>query len=139
MVQNPDILLLDERTNHLDLESIEFLEKYLNNRSGITIIVSHDRKFLNNTANQILELEKGNWKLYTGNYDEYKNEKEVERNRLDEQIKKNNKDNQKLHDAINLKRSKVHNNMTKKADKKTKPKAGCFHAGRPGFEFVFSC
>lgn len=118
LVQNPDILLLDEPTNHLDLESIEFLEDYIRERKGITIIVSHDRKFLNNTVNQILELEKGRWKLYFGSYDDYKREKELERNRLDEEIKRSNKENQKLRDAISDKRSKVHHNMTRKVDKK---------------------
>lgn len=71
LLQQPDLLLLDEPTNHLDLPSIEWLENYLKSYSGTVIIVSHDRKFLNQMVTKIVEV--ANRKLYVweGNYDFY--------------------------------------------------------------------
>ena len=56
LIQKPDILLLDEPTNHLDIESIQWLERYLKNYSGIILLISHDRQFLDKffTVNAIL-------------------------------------------------------------------------------------
>ena len=77
IINKPDILLLDEPTNHLDTESIKWLESYINNRDGITIIVSHDRSFLNNVTNKIIEIENTKSLLYGGNYDSFKEQKKV--------------------------------------------------------------
>ncbi len=63
LITAPDILLLDEPTNHLDIHSIEWLESYLKQYSGALIFVSHDRTFLDQVANQIVELDRG--RLYT--------------------------------------------------------------------------
>lgn len=78
LIQKPDILLLDEPTNHLDIESLEWLENYLKNYQGAFLVVSHDRKFLDNTVNKILELEDGKIKVYGGNYYFYRQQKIVE-------------------------------------------------------------
>lgn len=75
LIENPDLLLLDEPTNHLDLEMLEWLEKTLQTREGATIIVSHDRKFLNATCNRLIEIKKGKLISYGGNYDFYLQEK----------------------------------------------------------------
>ncbi len=71
LIENPDLLLLDEPTNHLDLEMLEWLEKTLQGREGATIIVSHDRKFLNATCNRLIEIKNGKLTSYGGNYDFY--------------------------------------------------------------------
>ncbi|CAJ0767037.1 21329_t:CDS:2 [Entrophospora sp. SA101] len=79
----PDILLLDEPTNHLDLPAILWLQSYLNTLFDTTIIiVSHDRRFLNNTVTEIIRLKDAKLTYHTGNYDEY------EKNQQDERIKK---------------------------------------------------
>jgi ATP-binding cassette subfamily F protein 3 len=66
-----DLLLLDEPTNHLDLEGIEWLERYLKELRGAVLIVSHDRRLLDNSVDQILELEFGRLTPYPGNYSRY--------------------------------------------------------------------
>ncbi|GFZ33608.1 ABC transporter ATP-binding protein [Clostridium zeae] len=76
LIDNPDILLLDEPTNHLDMDSIEWLEVYLNGYKGIVIIVSHDRYFLDNVVNKIVEIEDMESITYKGNYFSYVNQKE---------------------------------------------------------------
>ncbi|BCZ44644.1 ABC transporter ATP-binding protein [Clostridium gelidum] len=76
LLQNPDILLLDEPSNHLDLESMEWLEAYLKEYKGIVIIVSHDRYFLDNVVTKIVEIEDMVSKSYYGNYTAFVDEKE---------------------------------------------------------------
>ncbi|MDP4091000.1 MAG: ABC-F family ATP-binding cassette domain-containing protein [Bacillota bacterium] len=76
LLQNPDILLLDEPSNHLDLEAMEWLEEYLRLYKGIALIVSHDRYFLDNVVSKIIEIEDMVSKTYDGNYTAYQNEKE---------------------------------------------------------------
>lgn len=78
LIQKPDVLLLDEPTNHLDIESLEWLENYLKNYQGAILVVSHDRKFLDNTVTKILELENGKIKTYGGNYSFYRQQKLIE-------------------------------------------------------------
>jgi ATP-binding cassette subfamily F protein 3 len=71
LLQDADLLLLDEPTNHLDLEAIEWLEEFLRlSRAGM-LIVSHDRRFLEHTADDILELQGGSGEWYPGNYRQY--------------------------------------------------------------------
>lgn len=76
LLQNPDILLLDEPSNHLDLETMEWLESYLKDYKGIVIIVSHDRYFLDNVVTKIIEIEDMKSKTYDGNYTAFVKEKE---------------------------------------------------------------
>ena len=68
LVLEPDILLLDEPTNHLDLNIIEWLEKYLQNYPGSLLVISHDRKFLENVSNKIYWLRNGNIKINNQGY-----------------------------------------------------------------------
>ena len=68
LLSNPDVLLLDEPTNHLDAESVEWLETYLKGFKGTLITVTHDRYFLDNISNWILEMDKGEGYPYEGNY-----------------------------------------------------------------------
>ncbi|HET7817364.1 MAG TPA: energy-dependent translational throttle protein EttA [Sphingomicrobium sp.] len=71
LLEKPDILLLDEPTNHLDAESVQWLEKHLMDYPGNVILVTHDRYFLDNVVNWILELDRGRYYVYEGNYSTY--------------------------------------------------------------------
>jgi ATP-binding cassette ChvD family protein len=71
LLQQPDLLLLDEPTNHLDAESVEWLEKHLASYPGAVLAVTHDRYFLDNVAEWILELDRGRAYPYEGNYTTY--------------------------------------------------------------------
>jgi ATP-binding cassette ChvD family protein len=71
LLEKPDILLLDEPTNHLDAESVQWLEKHLIDYPGNVILVTHDRYFLDNVVNWILELDRGRYYVYEGNYSTY--------------------------------------------------------------------
>jgi energy-dependent translational throttle protein EttA len=68
LLQKPDLLLLDEPTNHLDAESVDWLEAYLSKYEGTVVSVTHDRYFLDNVAEWILELDRGHGFPYKGNY-----------------------------------------------------------------------
>src|SRR5262249_41941433 len=68
LLQRPDLLLLDEPTNHLDAESVAWLERHLQDYPGTVIAVTHDRYFLDNVAEGILELDRGNYYPWKGNY-----------------------------------------------------------------------
>ena len=71
LLQQPDLLLLDEPTNHLDAESVQWLENHLKAYSGAVLAVTHDRYFLDNVAQWILELDRGRTHPYEGNYSTY--------------------------------------------------------------------
>ena len=76
LIVKPDLLLLDEPTNHLDIARIEWLEKYIKSFQGASVIVSHDRYFLDKMSNKILDLESINGELYCTNYSGFLEEKE---------------------------------------------------------------
>ena len=71
LLQAPDLLLLDEPTNHLDAESVLWLEQHLNKYAGAVVAITHDRYFLDNVAEWILELDRGRAYPYEGNYTTY--------------------------------------------------------------------
>lgn len=71
LLSEPDLLMLDEPTNHLDIESIEWLEDYLRNRKGALLLVSHDRKFLDNVTNRTVEIMLGHIHDYRVPYSKY--------------------------------------------------------------------
>ncbi|WP_367377053.1 ABC-F family ATP-binding cassette domain-containing protein [Levilactobacillus cerevisiae] len=75
LIQSPDLLLLDEPTNHLDFDSIAWLQQYLTAYKGALLVVTHDRYFLDQIANQIWELDFGKLYQYPGNYQAYVQEK----------------------------------------------------------------
>jgi ATP-binding cassette ChvD family protein len=76
LLKEPDILLLDEPTNHLDAESVQWLERHLQNYKGTVIAVTHDRYFLDNVAGWILELDRGHGIPWKGNYSSWLEQKE---------------------------------------------------------------
>jgi ATP-binding cassette ChvD family protein len=71
LIQKPSILLLDEPTNHLDAESVEWLENHLKEYAGAVLMITHDRYFLDNVVEWILELDRGKYFPYEGNYSTY--------------------------------------------------------------------
>ena len=83
LIEDPEIYILDEPTNHLDIDTIEWLEKLLTEGSKTILMVTHDRYFLDNVCNEILEIDRGKIIPYAGNYGYYL-EKKAEREAADE-------------------------------------------------------
>ncbi len=77
LLQKPDLLLLDEPTNHLDAESVQWLERHLKSYAGAVIAVTHDRYFLDNAAEWILELDRGAYYPFQGNYTSWLEQKQA--------------------------------------------------------------
>lgn len=75
LLEAPDILLLDEPINHLDLNSIEWLENYLLNYRGSVLVVAHDRYFLNKVVSKVVEIDRGACMTFSGNYSQYAEKK----------------------------------------------------------------
>ncbi len=78
LISKPDVLLLDEPTNHLDVAGIEVLEQTLKSFAGAVILISHDRRFLDNTVNGLLELDRGVLRRYPGSFTIYQERKAAE-------------------------------------------------------------
>ena len=76
LLRHPDLLLLDEPTNHLDAESVEWLERFLQDYSGTVVAITHDRYFLDNVAKWILELDRGRGIPFEGNYSSWLEQKQ---------------------------------------------------------------
>jgi len=91
LIQNPDVLLLDEPSNHLDLQSVIWLESFLLSYQGSVILISHDRKFLNTLATRIFELDRATLTVYSGSYDDYKRLKQEKREQLESQAVNQNR------------------------------------------------
>jgi len=100
LLLNPDLLVLDEPTNYLDLEGLEWLEKFLNRNSVGFIISSHDRYFLDSTVTQIWEIEDGGIKTFPGNYSVYRQLKTEYQERHIKEYGKQQKDITKKKDFI---------------------------------------
>ena len=75
LLRDPDLLLLDEPTNHLDLPTLAWLDDFLERSGKALVLISHDRDFLNRHTNRILQIDQGNVTAYTGNYDDYEEQK----------------------------------------------------------------
>lgn len=118
LIQDPDILLLDEPTNHLDYQTLLWLEKFIQERKGITIIISHDRTFLNNTVTKILEIERGKTTLYLGNYDDFIAEKEKKLLFAERQSEIASRKANNLKDAAQAKASQAIKQHYQRPDKK---------------------
>ena len=76
LLSRPDLLLLDEPTNHLDAESVEWLERFLQEYPGTVVAITHDRYFLDNVAKWILELDRGRGIPFEGNYSSWLEQKQ---------------------------------------------------------------
>ncbi len=85
LLEEPDLLLMDEPTNHLDAESVEWLQNYLSNFGGAILLITHDRYFLDQVTNRILEIDRADLYTYSGNYS-YFLEKKAEQEAADAKI-----------------------------------------------------
>ncbi len=103
----PDLLLLDEPTNHLDLPSLEWIENFLKAFTGSMIIVSHDRFFLDRLAQNIAELNRGQLKLYAGNYRFYEQAREREEELLLKKWEEQQAEIERIQKFINRFRAKA--------------------------------
>jgi ATP-binding cassette ChvD family protein len=110
LLQQPDLLLLDEPTNHLDAESVEWLEKHLAQYPGAVLAVTHDRYFLDNVAEWILELDRGRAYPYEGNYSTYL---ELKAARLKVEGQKDAKRQRRLKDELEWVRMNAKGRQTK--------------------------
>jgi ATP-binding cassette ChvD family protein len=110
LLQQPDLLLLDEPTNHLDAESVEWLEKHLAQYPGAVLAVTHDRYFLDNVAQWILELDRGRAYPYEGNYSTYL---ELKAARLKVEGQKDLKRQKRLKDELEWVRMNAKGRQTK--------------------------
>ena len=93
LLEKTDILLLDEPTNHLDLRSVEWLESYINAFKGTVLSISHDRYFIDQVADRVIEIFEGRAEFYSGNYTYYMDEKQA---RFDLQMKQYQQEQAKL-------------------------------------------
>jgi len=93
LLEKTDILLLDEPTNHLDLNSVEWLEAYINGFKGTVLAISHDRYFIDQVADRVIEIVDGHGEFYSGNYSFYMEEKQA---RFDLQMKQYEQEQAKL-------------------------------------------
>ena len=93
ILEKTDILLLDEPTNHLDLKSVEWLEEYINKFKGTVLTISHDRYFLDQVTDRIIEIREGQGEEYRGNYTFYMDEKQA---RFNLQLKQYEQEQTKL-------------------------------------------
>ncbi len=93
LLEKTDILLLDEPTNHLDLRSVEWLESYIHSFKGTVLAISHDRYFLDQIAQRVIEITEGHGEFYSGNYSFYMDEKQA---RFDLQMKQYQQEQAKL-------------------------------------------
>ena len=110
LLQQPDLLLLDEPTNHLDAESVNWLEQHLEKYPGTVIAITHDRYFLDNVAQWILELDRGRAYPYEGNYSTYLEKKQA---RLKVEGAKDAKLQKRLEDELTWVRSNAKARQTK--------------------------
>ena len=93
LLEKTDILLLDEPTNHLDLHSVEWLEGYIKTFKGTVLAISHDRYFIDQIAQRVIEITEGHAEFYSGNYSFYMDEKQA---RFDLQMKQYEQEQAKL-------------------------------------------
>src|SRR5690242_19785703 len=110
LLQAPDLLLLDEPTNHLDAESVQWLEQHLEKYAGTVVAVTHDRYFLDNVAQWILELDRGRAYPYEGNYSTYLETKQA---RLKVEGQKDAKRAKRLADELEWVRSNARGRQAK--------------------------
>jgi ATP-binding cassette ChvD family protein len=110
LLQQPDLLLLDEPTNHLDAESVQWLEQHLEKYPGCVVAVTHDRYFLDNVAEWILELDRGRAYPYEGNYTTYLETKQA---RLRVEGAKDAKRAKRLKDELDWVRSNARGRQSK--------------------------
>ncbi|MFV0392858.1 MAG: ribosomal protection-like ABC-F family protein, partial [Coprobacillaceae bacterium] len=120
LLQEPTLLLLDEPTNHLDSTAIHFLESYLKNYPHAIITVSHDRYFIDQVSNKIIEIEHGKSKMYQCKYQEYSRIKQTQRSIDLKHYVNQQKEIKRIQDSIDLLKSYNKEKTVKRAESKEK-------------------
>ncbi len=152
ILQKPMILILDEPTNFLDEEQVNWLKNYLQNYVNAFLLVSHDISFLNDVVNVIYHMEDGTLTRYTGNYDKYMEMYEIERRNQNIAYEKQQKEIKDLQEFINKNKARVATTdlaksrqrrldkmeIIDKAKEQSKPTFKFKECGASG-KFVFSC
>jgi ATP-binding cassette subfamily F protein 3 len=100
LLEEPDLLILDEPTNHLDLQATEWLENWLRGYHGAVLLVSHDRRFLENTAERVLEMREGKVYGYPGPFEKFLRLREEENARLAEVAKRQDQEIAKMDEYV---------------------------------------
>lgn len=104
----PDLLLLDEPSNHLDLEAVLWLENFLRGYRGTLLLISHERDFLNKVADHILHLQQGKLTLYPGGYDAFERQRAERLSQLESARNRQLAEREKLQSFVNRWRTKAH-------------------------------
>src|SRR5579885_633289 len=100
LLEEPDLLILDEPTNHLDLQATEWLESWIRGYQGAVLLVSHDRRFLENTADRVLEMRDGKVFAYPGPFEKFLRLREEENARLSEVAKRQEQEIAKMDEYV---------------------------------------
>lgn len=129
LLEKRDLLILDEPTNHLDVETLTWLESYLQSYSGALLIVSHDRYFLDRVVNEVYDLSHHEMVHYTGNYDQFVQEKAARIQAQWKHYEKQQAEISKLEDFVN--RNIVRASTTKRAQARRKQLAKIDRIDRP--------
>ncbi|AUI79614.1 ABC-F family ATP-binding cassette domain-containing protein [Lactiplantibacillus pentosus] len=129
LLEKRDLLILDEPTNHLDVETLTWLESYLQSYSGALLIVSHDRYFLDRVVNEVYDLSHHEMVHYTGNYDQFVQEKAARIQAQWKHYEKQQAEISKLEDFVN--RNIVRASTTKRAQARRKQLAKMDRIDRP--------
>ncbi len=142
LLQNPSILILDEPTNYLDVEHIEWLKRYLQNYENAFILVSHDIPFLNDVCNLIYHVENCELTRYVGNYDEFVRLYELKKRQEEKAYERQQKEIDKLEDFIARNKARVATTGMAKSRMKQLDKMDILEKPRekpkPIFDFRFS-
>ena len=107
LLMQPDILLLDEPTNHLDLSSVEWLKNWLYSFQGSIVVISHDRDFINNVCKAVVSLEHQKLRVYHGNYENYVEQSELEKERLQAKWTDQQEEIKHLNDFVRRNRARM--------------------------------
>lgn len=107
LLQKPDILMLDEPTNYLDEENIEWLRRYLQNYENAFLLISHDIPFLNSAINLIYHIENKEMNRYVGDYSEFERMREIKKNQIEAAYKKQQQEIADLEDFVARNKARV--------------------------------
>lgn len=117
LIEEPELLILDEPTNHLDIETRDWIAEFLNRFQGGILLVSHDRYFLDQVVEEIWELQESKLNNYTGNYSEYRKQKEIEIAREWQEYQKYQTEKKRL--KVTAQKQQEYVNKADKGGKKT--------------------
>lgn len=151
LLQNPTILILDEPTNYLDAEHIEWLKRFLKNYENVFVLVSHDIPFLNEVVNVVYHIDNTVLTRYSGNYDDFVKMNELKKRQEEKAYEKQQKEVERLEDFIARNKARISTTgraksrqkqlermeLLEKPKEKTKP-SFCFKEARTPGRFVVS-